>query len=47
MPLIEIIIIINNNENMFTLVIKHIRNRIVADFTGSYDNCEPGLMETV
>ena len=30
-------------ENMFTLVIKHVRNRIVADLIDSYDECEPGL----
>ena len=29
-------------ENMFTLVVKFVRSRIVADFTDSYDLCETG-----
>ena len=33
-------------ENMFILVIKHIRSRIVADFTDSYYVCEPGFIDT-
>ena len=28
-------------ENMSTLVIKHVRSRIVADSTDFYDECEP------
>ena len=30
--------------NMFTLVVKYVRSRIVAHFTDSYDKCKPGLI---
>ena len=30
-------------ENMFTFVTKHVRSRIVADLTDSYDECETGF----